>query len=470
MKNFTNEEILNYFKKGILSVDSHNNKISQYHVPYNRGHHYLQESMIPCLLPSITNPKGINIENVGRYLSNSKIYYLLPGYFLNENFNYISTPDTDTLLEKWYEVVKANLRDNKLYCYEEEQIINANTIARELYGLIYFNQFKNNGILEKVKNPLHKEFWEVYLEARHDYEIMSERYGIDSLVLEYPKERKNLEKKIVSLVESLEDLEQLGEVILQQKKYRKLEKQEKELYSSVLNHIVPKRSLKKLTNIQSFYIDSIFMGSCTPDEIIKNLKSLEFCEFKIVKNVYLKLFNTSKNKRILDYIEPILIENKVISKNVEKENLFEDKTNTVIYRKSLNLNLKVLREKANNDIYVALNLLEIVIINEEKNNNNLKIKLNINEDINKAEMIIESTVEEDVMNFRNKLNIYIKETFNKEALGDLWAKISKRAGRTRIIHSQNEDYQKMFEKLSLPFLINNNLTINEKNKKKLKKI
>lgn len=472
MKKFSENEILDLFKKQVLSVDSHNTEISQYHAP-NNAIHSLEKSMMPCFLPKIANKGSLDIGKISKYRKGYSSFYLLPGYFLNQNYHYISNHETDSLLEKWYSVVKKNINNNTLEYYTEEELIEANKIARELYGLTYYYHFKENKLIEKIKNPLNEEFWQLYLAARHTYDFYSEYSKVEHFTQEYPHNEKKVKEHIIDFLESIDDLEKLGEVLLKTKKYHRIEKKEQDLYLSAIEKLVPKYSLKELTKIQSFSVLEFSIAKLNPDEIIKNLKLLEFCQFDIVKDIFLKFFSESKNKKILNYVEKVLIENNMLEKTqdlVEKENFFEDKSDLIVYRKSLNINLKSLRVKTDNDLFVAINLLEMTIINEEKNNNNLNVTMEINEDFTQAKMIIESTDKEVVSLFRKRLDMYVNTVFNKESLNAMWSKISRRAGRNMIHHSKNKKYQKMFEKISLPLLLNNELKTNESNNKKIKKI
>lgn len=402
-------------------------------------------------------------------------YNVIPSFLKKTNYIYTDTETNNELLKEWSDIFQ------KLFELGSEWNIQIDMKEKLTFALIKQSaKLRANLIFEKIDiknfNLFNENFWTLAEKGRTFYDYTyehSKHYNSYSMFNLFEKNDTFVEL-LSTKFENHEDLDRFGDYLISHvDRYDRFPTLEYKVWLKAFDRLTPLNSLDKFNNIQNYMLNKIKKSSAKITEITACLKLLEYTNISNTKNIYFYYFNKSKNKTLINFSYNILKKHNLISE-IKDTSLFLNESTNTIYRHDININTKYLKSIFNNDIFLVINLLEFIENHYNDYNTDCYIKLEANQNDEKATFRIESLIPNKTMEAKNDISRYIKLIFQDKILEQAFIKIiSKRAGIHKIDYiknnNENTDYfHSQIKSYLLNDKLNDNLPINSKKIKSFK--
>jgi hypothetical protein len=316
MKNFTTKE-KNRFVNNFLLVHGHASSMSNTtagRIFFSNAERkpfslvMLHKSFVTTCLP-LEDLAEIPYDFMN--MGNIEPYYLVPN-FIHEA-KYTGSPGQKQALYKWIEKSKefatnylAKPRCEDYLDIQVKIFRQLSNLAIGLWNMITFESEEYNNF-DNCLNPV---FWKAFNSAKF-YDRVN--YTDPTFNCSY----EEFEETIINSFETIEDIIQFEEYILNYPIRYNIwggsnTLVQEDIRLKVLKKLIAKNSLEKPTPMLQVEIDYIEnnLERMAVADLIKKLKTIEFCSYNCLKELYQKILIHNKSKTVTNYIEKIMTKNK----------------------------------------------------------------------------------------------------------------------------------------------------------------
>lgn len=428
---------------------------------------YNEAPFIPCLFKKDYFENHFNQDNFPLQELGDLIFYknqyLAP--FLFEKQEAIINTEIISLLKTWYATTHALLLLNEQTKTIEEEMnmddlsVHENKKKEIYHNLIRHNIDLNTALVSSHYSPqffniLNPDFWMTcdYTESYHN-KLIYISLGTSSTVdrfegLCYENPIDDIVNLLMSSFENKEDVISFENFIFHQYQ-NSIPRIQKRLCLEAMKKIIPENSLSYISPLQHHYIhllndDSLYFPT---DDLIDILDLANLSEFHLVQDLFLSRYHNATDLKLAQYLHDKLSQHNLLP---SKDFLYLEEQEYLIYHKTLQLNFNYLKDKVNQNIFLVVNLLHMLVkayndnqlINKDSSFYPNQINLNIDSQYKTVTIDFTTLNEQDISSFSTIFNRYIEGTFNSDYLSpETIIQLSAvDEYDERIEHSDNEAY------------------------------